>query len=77
MYGTVTRYFKDRGYGFIRGEDGNTYFVHHSNLYGEHLDSGYYLFFKPFQNDRSDYNAKDIMVIEAAERKRKHGKKNK
>lgn len=77
MYGTVTRYFKDRGYGFIRGEDGNTYFVHHSNLYGEHLDSGYYLFFKPFQNDRSDYNAKDILVIEAAERKRKHGKKNK
>ena len=77
MYGTVTRYFKDRGYGFIRGEDGNTYFVHHSNLYGEHLDSGYSLFFKPFQNDRSDYNAKDILVIEAAERKRKHGKKNK
>lgn len=77
MYGTVTRYFKERGYGFIRGEDGNTYFVHHSNLYGEHLDSGYYLFFSPFQSDRSDYNAKDIMVIEAAERKRKHGKKNK
>lgn len=77
MYGTVTRYFKDRGYGFIRGEDGNTYFVHHSNLYGEHLDSGYYLFFKPFQSDRSDYNAKNIMVIEAAERKRKYGKKNK
>lgn len=47
MYGTVTRYFRNRGYGFIRGEDGNTYFVHHLNLYGEHLDSGYYIFFKP------------------------------
>lgn len=77
MYGTVTRYFKERGYGFICGEDGNTYFVHHSKLYGEHLDNGYYIFFKPFRSDRSDYNAKDIMVIEAAERKRKYSKKNK
>ncbi len=23
MYGTVTRYLTDRGFGFIRGEDGN------------------------------------------------------
>lgn len=36
MYGKVTKYFKDRGFGFIRGEDGNTYFIHRSNLYSKH-----------------------------------------
>lgn len=69
MFGKVTRYYKDRGYGFIFGEDGNTYFVHHSKLYGEEIDRGYYVFFKPFQNDRSDYNAKYVNVIETPERK--------
>lgn len=73
MYGHVTRYFHDRKFGFIRGEDGNTYFIHHTKLNGEYIDSGYYVFFKPFQNDRSDYNAKNVMVIEAPERRHKHG----
>ena len=73
MYGKVTRYFHDRKFGFIQGEDGNTYFIHQSKLNGEHIDSGYYVSFKPFQNDRSDYNAKNIIVIEARERKRKYG----
>ena len=74
MYGRVTKYLHHRGFGFIRGEDGNTYFIHHSKLNGERIDKGYYVFFKSFQNDRSDYNAKNIMVIEAPERKRKNGK---
>ena len=77
MYGKVTRYLHDRKFEFIRGEDGNTYFVHQSKLNGEYIDTGYYLFFKPFQNDRSDYNAKSIMVIEAPERKRRYGKTHK
>ena len=77
MYGKVTRYYKNRGYGFIYGEDGNTYFVHHSKLKGEELDRGYYVFFKPFQNDRSDYNAEEICVIEVPERKTVHKKKRK
>ena len=76
MYGRVTKYFKDKRYGFIRGEDNNSYFIHHSNLSGEYIDKGYYVCFKPFQSDRSDYNAKNVIVIEAMER-RKHGKKNK
>ena len=76
MYGRVTKYFHNKGYGFIRGDDSNTYFIHHSNLNGEYLAPGYYISFKPFQNDRSDYNAKNIMVIEAPER-RKHGNKSK
>ena len=77
LYGKVTRYQNDRKFEFIRGEDGNTYFVHQSKLNGEYIDTGYYVFFKPFQNDRSDYNAKSIMVIEAPERKRRYGKTHK
>ena len=74
MYGRVTRYFGEKGYGFIHGEDGNTYFIHHSKLNGEHIEGGYYISFKPFQNDRSDYNARNITVIEAPERRlRTHG----
>ena len=74
MYGHVTKFLHDRKFGFIRGEDGNTYFIHHTKLNGEYLDSGYYVFFKPFQNDRSDYNARNVMEIEAPKRRRKHGK---
>ncbi len=77
MYGKVTRYLHDRKFGFIRGQDNNTYFIHHSNLNGEYIDDGYYVSFSSFQNDGSDYNAKNIMVIEAPERKRKHGKTHK
>lgn len=77
MYGKVTKYFHDRKFGFIQGEDGNTYFIHQSKLNGEYINSGYYVFFKPFQNDRSDYNAKNIMVIEAPERNGRHGKARK
>lgn len=77
MYGKVTRYFQDKGYGFIRADDGNTYFVHHTKLNGEHIESGYYVHFKPFQNDRNDYNAKNVIVVEATEKKRGNGKTHK
>ena len=46
MFGTVTKYFAKRGYGFIHDEDGNTYYIHASRLYGEHIERGYYVFFK-------------------------------
>ena len=70
MYGRVTKFFHDRGYGFILGEDGNTYFVHVSKLYGEYLDRGYYVFFKTYQDDKSDYNAKNVNVIEVPEKRK-------
>ena len=73
MRGKVKWFNNEKGYGFIHGEYGNTYFIHHSKLNGEHIEGGYYISFKPFQNDRSDYNAKNVMVIEAPERKRKYG----
>lgn len=38
MFGTVTRYFNDKGYGFIRGEDGKSYFIHKSKLNGEYIE---------------------------------------
>lgn len=69
MFGRVSNYFNDKNYGFIRGEDGISYFIHKSKLNGEKLERGYYVFFRSFQNDRSDYNAKDVTVIEAIERK--------
>jgi cold shock CspA family protein len=65
MFGIVTNYFPDRGYGFILGNDNNTYYVHWSNLNGEYLERGYYVYFKTFQNDRSDYNARRVIPIEA------------
>lgn len=69
MFGTVTKYFAKRGYGFIRGEDGNTYYIHASKLYGEHIKRGYYVFFKTYRDDRSDYNARNVNAIETPERK--------
>ena len=56
MFGTVTRFNHDKGYGFILGEDGNTYFIHVSKLYGEYIDKGYYVFFKTYVTDRCEYN---------------------
>jgi cold shock CspA family protein len=77
MFGKVTRYLYKSGYGFILGNDGNTYFIHHSNLNGEHIEKSYYVYFKPFQNDRSDYNAKNVITVESVERYGWHGKTHK
>lgn len=68
MYGRVTKCFPDRGFAFILGEDNNSYFLHYSKLNGEHIEKGYYVFFVPFQNDRSDYNAEKVAVIDVPEK---------
>lgn len=67
MFGTVTKYFKDKGYGFIRGQDGSSYFIHHSNLNGEIIEKGYYVFFRVENGYKGKDEAVDITVIEAAE----------
>ena len=35
MQGYVKVFFHEKGYGFIAGQDGNDYFVHHSNIIAE------------------------------------------
>lgn len=76
MYGRVTRYFQNRGYGFILGEDKITYFIHQSNLCGEHVERGYQVDFRPFRNERSDYNARDVIVVDVPEECTGDGRSN-
>ena len=77
MCGKVSRYFQDRRYGFIMGNDGKTYFVHCSKLYGERLETGYYVYFVPYRTERSEYNAKHVSVIEVPEQSDFKGNKRK
>lgn len=74
MFGKVTKYFHDKGYGFIRGENGQSYFIHHSKLNGEYIERGYLVNFNVYSTDRSDNNAMDIAVIEATERSNRRRK---
>ena len=67
MFGTVTIYFKDKGYGFICGDNGKSYFIHNSNLNGEYIEYDYYVVFRPFHNNKGNY-AEIISVIESPER---------
>ena len=72
MYGRVTKYHHEKNYGFILGDDNQTYFIHQSRLNGEYLDDNYYVSFTPFQTEKGN-NAKNITVIEAPEGRRTHG----
>lgn len=76
MFGTVTRYFKNKGYGFIHGEDGQKYFIHRSNLNGEYIDNEYCVFFRPFHTIKGN-NAEIISVIEAPEGRKQCKEKKK
>lgn len=71
MFGTVTKWFDDRGYGFIRGDNGEDYFLHKSKLNGEYAEHGYYVAFRAFTNARSGHSAKDIVVVEIPERRKR------
>ena len=80
MIGRVTKYFEDKGYGFIRGENNQQYFIHHSKLNGEDVERGYLVYFDVYSDDRADNKAVKISVIEATERNRRnnrYGKKGK
>lgn len=69
MYGVVTKYFNDRGYGFIQcASDGEIYFLHKKDLNGEHIESGYHVFFVKFETKRRNNNAAILNVIETPER---------
>lgn len=70
MFGTVTKWFDNKGYGFIRGADGKDYFIHRSKLDGEYIERGYYVSFRTFQGEKGD-KAKNVIVVEAPERRKR------
>ena len=68
MYGVVTKYFNERGYGFIQCiTDGKQYFLHEKDLNGEYIETGCYVYFLNFKTRRKKNNAAIINVIEAPE----------
>lgn len=56
MIGSVKRLTRDRGFGFIQGEDGNDYFFHRSELRGgltfDALKEGQRVTFEPREGDK-------------------------
>ena len=56
MTGTIKTLSPDRGFGFIRGEDGNEYFFHRSELHAgltfEQLSQGQRVSFEPRDSDK-------------------------
>lgn len=56
MNGVIAKYFEDKGYGFIRGEDGIDYFFHYTALKSTtdqiHLKPGCTLSFVPSRSER-------------------------
>ena len=56
MNGTIKRVTADRGFGFIRGEDGNEYFFHRSEVGGglrfDQLRQGQPVIFEPCQAEK-------------------------
>lgn len=58
--GTVKFFNRNKNYGFINGDDGNTYFVHGTGLKtGVEIDEGDKVSFKVVQGDRGP-KAEDV-----------------
>lgn len=64
--GAVTKYNKDRGFGFIKSKvDGQSYFVHVSQNHGGYLERGYLVEFNIGINKRTGKEqAENVIVIE-------------
>lgn len=51
MYGVITKYFNDRGYGFIQSmTNGETYFIHKKDLNGEYVRTGSLVYFSHYKS---------------------------
>ena len=72
MWGVVTKYNKERGFGFIKSKvDGQSYFVHVSQIQDRILERGDLVEFGVGINRKTDKEeAKNVIVIEALENRR-------
>ncbi len=55
MKGTVKKFFKDKGFGFIHGEDGKDYFFHYSVIVMDNYktaEPGENVEFDPVESER-------------------------
>lgn len=77
MWGTVTMYNAERGFGFIESkDDGKSYFVHASQIHGgvlEHRDK--VEFSIGISKKTGKEQAENVMVIEEPDHKRKKGRR--
>ena len=68
MKGTVKNFKKDRGFGFIKGEDGKDYFFHYSEIQAEGYRSaepGEEVEFEPSDGDRGLRASKVVKIADA------------
>jgi len=64
MEGTVKWFNRQKGYGFIAGDDGNEYFVHHTSLAeGTFIRDNDKVSFDPDKGDRGPV-AKNVKLLE-------------
>lgn len=58
MKGIISTYSQNRGYGFVEGEDGVNYFIHHSSYRGGYLSRGMHIRFETGVNSKGPYVTK-------------------
>lgn len=71
MFGVVLKYFNDRGYGFIKGDDGNRYYVKVNQIQDKYLESGYIVNFIDKVDNYGNYIAWNVIVVDAEKEERR------